>query len=106
MARMKCRCAVFEIRTRGKYGGIDRSRIEAAGGKERQALLDGADAERLDPLDPVPLPEDELGRTAADIEHQAPLFAAWQRAGHAHIDQPPFFFAGNDFDRKANSFFR
>ena len=64
----------------------------------------GADAERLDHADRVAGAGDDLGRAAADVDHQPPLAGAPgpERARDAHVDQAPFFLARDHLDRIAD----
>ena len=48
------------------------------------------------------MPKNQFGRAAANVDHQAPLGRRTERIGHAHVDQAPFFFARNDFNRVAD----
>ena len=99
------RCGVFEITAGRQDRGVERRGIDPAAGKEDHALLDGADAKRLDALDFGPASEDQLGRAAADIEHQAPFARHAERVSYAHVDQPAFFFARNNLDRITDRLF-
>jgi hypothetical protein len=60
-----------------------------------------AHAERFGLRDLAPAPEHEPGRARAQVEHQAPLAAVAQGAGHAQVDQPPLLGRADHLDRMA-----
>jgi hypothetical protein len=90
---------VLEMRARRQHRRLERACIDPAADEEGQALLDAAHAERFHPFDIEAAPQDQLGRTAADIHHQPPLIGLAEGVRHAHIDQAPLFLARNDLDR-------
>ena len=100
--RTEWRRAILEMAARRQDGRLERRRVDAPADEERQALLDGAQAERLDALDIVAAPQYQFGRAAADIHHQPAFAGNGQRIGHAHVDQASLFLAGDDFDRVAD----
>src|ERR1019366_9381588 len=62
---------IFKMTACRKYCSLERARIDPAAGKKRKTLFDSADPERVDPLNLLPLAQDQFGRTSADIQHQA-----------------------------------
>jgi hypothetical protein len=75
-------------------------------GKEGEALAQRADREGFDALDDVALPQHQLGRGAADVEHQARGVRVRQGGGHAHVDQASGLVAGDQLDRAAQGSLR
>ena len=52
------------------------------------------------------LAKDHLGGAATDIDHQPAVVRLRQQVGHALIDQPRFFAASNDINRKTQNAMR
>ncbi len=102
MLRAVRRRGIFKMAARRQDGRLERRRVDAPADEERQALLDSAQAEGLDPFDIVAAPQYQFGRAAADIHHQPALAGNGQRIGHAHVDQAPLFLARDDLDRVAD----
>jgi hypothetical protein len=98
--------AVLEMRARGVHRSLEGVGADVAALEVAGALRVGAGAEGFDHADAVALPRDQLGRAAADVDHQAPFLAVAERARHAHVDQAPFFLAGDDLDRIADRLFQ
>jgi len=93
------RRGVFEARARGRDGGVEVVRRDAAIREIGQRLRLGADAEGFNEPDVAPGAGDDFGRAAADVDDQAALVVTLDRACHAHVDQAPFFLARDDVDR-------
>jgi len=96
---------ILEMAARRQDGRLEGRRVDAPADEERQALLDGAQAEGLDALDIVAAAQYQFGGAAADVHHQAAFAGDGQRVGHAHVDQAPLFLARDDLDRVADGLF-
>jgi hypothetical protein len=61
---------ILEMAARRQDGRLEGRRVDAPADEERQALLDGAQAEGLDALDIVAAAQYQFGGAAADVHHQ------------------------------------
>ena len=91
----------LDLGARVRLGRAKRGRGERAVGEEALRHADAADLERLQPLGLHAAADDELGRAAADVDHEPRRGRRRQHVGDAEVDQPRFLVAADDVDRKA-----
>ena len=75
--------------------------VHAAAWKEAQGIANATHVQRFHQLRLDSAANDELGRTAADVDHQALVIDRRQRVRRADVDQARLFAAADDLDRKA-----
>ena len=91
---------LFEFGARGHLCSAEGVGTEAAVAKVAHRQADRADRERLRHLRHAAFAQDQFGRAAADVDHQARLVRRLQ-VGHAGVDQARLFAPADDLDRKA-----
>ena len=82
-----------ELLARGELGRLHARLVDPAFGKVLQAEADAAHVQRLGELRLEAGADDELGRAAADVDHQAPLRGCGQRVRNAEVDEARFLAA-------------
>src|SRR5258707_842480 len=90
-----------ELLARAEHRGLHAGLVDLALGKVLEAETQAAHVERFGELRLKPRADDELGRAATDVDHQAPLLRDRQRVRHAEVNQPRFLAARDHLDRKA-----
>ena len=96
----------LDLRARDRFRGGKGFGGEAPIGKKSLGHADAADFERLQALGLEPAADDELGRSAADIDDQARLGRSRQLVRDAEIDQAGFFVSGDHVDRETEGALR
>ncbi len=91
----------LDLGARRRVGGGERRRGQVAVGEIPLRQSHATDLERLESFRREPAPDDELGRAAADVDHEARLGRGGQHVGDAGVDEPRFLVAGDDVDREA-----
>ncbi len=66
-----------------------------------EARADAADVQAFEQLRLETLADDQLGRAAADVHHEALVLGGRQRVGDAEIDESRLLAARDDLDREA-----
>ncbi|MCY1232082.1 hypothetical protein D9M72_445550 [compost metagenome] len=95
----------LDLAARGQLGLLHRVLIDVAAGEELAAVRYAADIQAFHQLRLVAVADDELGRAAADIDHQAVALAGRGVVRGPEVDQPRLFAPGDHFDREAQRAF-
>ena len=89
----------FDLDARRDFRRFQGGLVDDAARKETVGKIDAAHVQALSLVGFQALADDELGRTAADVDHQSTVGRGRQRMRDAQIDKARFFAAGNDLDR-------
>src|SRR5207248_5114976 len=89
-----------------KLRPLDARFLEAALRKELEAVADAADGSAFHELGLEPRADDELGRAAAYVDHQAPLGRRREAVCDAEVDQARLLASEYHFDGKTERRFR
>ena len=90
-----------QLLARRQLGGLHATFVNLAVGEKPEAVADAAHVQRLGELRLEAGADDELGRAAADVDHQASVRGGGQRMRHAQIDEARLLAARDHLDREA-----
>src|SRR5438046_6201483 len=80
----------LDLDARRRFRGVETFRAQASFGKETLRDAYTADLERREPLGLESAADDELGRSAADVDDEPRLERSRQLVRDAQVDQPSF----------------
>ena len=90
----------LDFGARHGVGGREGLCGKAAVGEETLRHADAPDLQRLETLGFEAAADDELGRSAADVDDEPRLARCGQHVRDAVVDEPRFLVAGDDVDRE------
>ena len=91
--------SILELASGGQHGSLKRCLINNAIMKKRKTLANGTDTERFNPFDFLSLAANQFCRSPADIDYKPFFFRTPEHIGHTQINQSPFLFPRNHFNR-------